>query len=528
MQFLSYEFDKSLADFVGSQIIASGSINYNLLLDKNQTRTGPKFVLKKFIPKNDNIEQMKIFFNGINMSMNFSCLPFAFSFKWVQNNTGIYRRTLYYQGGSLLVNYHEMKSKEEGTGKEKLTELGKQTCLTLIKAIEILHKSDFIHGDLKPTNVLFGIDKDDKKKYPVVDGVGEYYEIDEKHPFFFYLAPECRKDQSKRTKKESDIYSLGVLLYTIVVSPKMEKTNTIHFQFDEKDNLQKLIHKMISDKPEERPSIEEVLKTFEENSGSKYCNDYTKKHEEVIKELSGNEKDKNLLNCRLHETVLRENTLKIREHSVKADEILTKTFAAVSPQNSALSENSTKKIDFSAVTGLGLIYEREKDEKFSLIKAMMAFMIAAHGSNITAANKVSSYIKKYEKYYTKKEGAYLLSMKPEKLTQEYFYALEVFTLIHPYFTKDNDNYKSLEKEFERYNESYKDEETDEAKYIKAELEIISLLIKGEKSKKDDDIVSFLLNEVTLIRPTIQEFILRQRFLQLQNKAQRDKKIHSSQ
>jgi hypothetical protein len=94
----------------------------------------------------------------------------------------------------------------------------------LARAVAVCHDKDVIHRDLKPVNILF--DKDPDEPYIADFGVAKYLDggnatlTKEVPGTAEYMAPEQRSAHPGRNTAAADIWSLGVILYTLLAERK--------------------------------------------------------------------------------------------------------------------------------------------------------------------------------------------------------------------------------------------------------------------------------------------------------------------
>lgn len=148
-------------------------------------------------------------------------------------------------------------------------------------ALHIIHKSGYIHRDLKLENILF----DSKTGTVKITDLGlaiEYEKISPKETpvgTLLYMAPEVL--QGKKYDQRADIYSLGILTYCMLIgSPPFESndpTEILKWHLSQKElkvpqiplELQNLLKSMLNPEPSRRPKnvneIIKVLKTLNPN-----------------------------------------------------------------------------------------------------------------------------------------------------------------------------------------------------------------------------------------------------------------------
>eukprot|EP00817_Percolomonadidae_sp_ATCC50343_P002487 CAMPEP_0117421574 /NCGR_PEP_ID=MMETSP0758-20121206/2624_1 /TAXON_ID=63605 /ORGANISM="Percolomonas cosmopolitus, Strain AE-1 (ATCC 50343)" /LENGTH=785 /DNA_ID=CAMNT_0005203751 /DNA_START=269 /DNA_END=2626 /DNA_ORIENTATION=+ len=152
----------------------------------------------------------------------------------------------------------------------------KQVIEQLTSAVHHLHALHIVHRDLKPQNVLV----DAKSNIRVTDmGLGKKVNP-EQSSFHTYTqsgtigwhAPEVIGDGKQRKTKAVDCFSLGCIMYYILTNGKhpfgdvyQREHNILQGQYclnalKKQDKMAKhLISMLISKKPEERPSLENIL-----------------------------------------------------------------------------------------------------------------------------------------------------------------------------------------------------------------------------------------------------------------------------
>ena len=141
------------------------------------------------------------------------------------------------------------------------------------RILEVLHKNSIIHRDLKPENIMIQSSTD---KYDNIYNLQPYL-IDFGTSFLLemyyigtykYKAPELdsRKHDKDITNKV-DIYSLGIILYRLISKKNIDEIfakrldKIVIDNYDQKklENINNLILRMISEEPNDRPNIKEVI-----------------------------------------------------------------------------------------------------------------------------------------------------------------------------------------------------------------------------------------------------------------------------
>ncbi|HZU32132.1 MAG TPA: protein kinase [Candidatus Angelobacter sp.] len=151
---------------------------------------------------------------------------------------------------------------------EQALDLARQLCAGLTEA----HRSNVIHGDLKPANIILSPQKDGSTRLVITD-FGLAVDMDGNTDLLggtpSYMAPELKQDG--QTSPASDVYALGVILYEMVTGEKPFLQNT-----DGEIEIQKplppskitkglpsiwdhTILPCLKPEPEKRPSAQQVL-----------------------------------------------------------------------------------------------------------------------------------------------------------------------------------------------------------------------------------------------------------------------------
>lgn len=133
----------------------------------------------------------------------------------------------------------------------------------IIKLIEYIHTNNIVHLDLKLENYLI----DDGNNYILIDFQGamehfhDYYtliEIKQDMTYTrYYTSPEYLNGYYS---KSSDMYSLGVLLYTAFTRNNLDIENINRCQYLKNlpSNIELLIKQLLEINPYDRPSIYDI------------------------------------------------------------------------------------------------------------------------------------------------------------------------------------------------------------------------------------------------------------------------------
>ncbi len=133
----------------------------------------------------------------------------------------------------------------------------RELMLQIARGMDFAHKNNIIHGNLKPSNIVF--DSDDILKisdFALMANV-------EKNSVNWYAAPERRKS------KQADIYSAGIIFYQLLTNRIPSFDTHGKFMWIDSNRVtgdfqRKLIEQMIATSPSERfNSFSEVITMLE-------------------------------------------------------------------------------------------------------------------------------------------------------------------------------------------------------------------------------------------------------------------------
>ena len=168
----------------------------------------------------------------------------------------------------------------------------------LIMIISYLHKNKLIYRDFKPNNML--IDMNSTTILIDFDRIVDYKngeDMDSTKDFAsVFIAPEL--NENKNFSYSCDIYSLGLLIYYIMMGKLPNKKTDNSFEFDDLPNkyknLQEICKKCTIIQPNKRPTILEIMNFFYVN----YYSDIfmTKSFDNLMNSLNYDHTMKNNIN----------------------------------------------------------------------------------------------------------------------------------------------------------------------------------------------------------------------------------------
>lgn len=187
---------------------------------------------------------------------------------YYQTANHLYIVSEYLSGGELFDRIIEVHNFNENQAAKLIEQI--------LSAVSYLHKHSIIHRDLKPENIVFE-SKDKDSLLKIIDfGTSKKISKNEKLKSrlgtAYYIAPEVL---AQSYNEKCDIWSCGVIFYVLLfgVPPFngktdediFEKIKKGTFKFPESghkvsDEAKKLITKMLTKNPDNRPSADQLLK----------------------------------------------------------------------------------------------------------------------------------------------------------------------------------------------------------------------------------------------------------------------------
>ena len=254
---------KQLNGYVFGKFIGQGS--FASVYEATKLVSNQKYAIKIFPKQRIRSEkELRHFQHEIDIMAYFKSPYIVHLFDFFYDPANFYLVFDLCKGGELF----DYIIENDKIGEKTAATIFKQVCL----AISYSHSQNVAHRDIKPQNILI-------TEFPSIKvadfGLCGYISPDFNLLTSFcgsplYLAPECMKREDYDGKK-SDIWSMGVLLYTMVVGkPPWDNANIqslfqkimmeqISFPSHVSKQCKNLISMMLKVNPTERASMEEIL-----------------------------------------------------------------------------------------------------------------------------------------------------------------------------------------------------------------------------------------------------------------------------
>jgi NIMA (never in mitosis gene a)-related kinase len=256
-------------NFIIVKNIGSNNICHCYLI--RSTETNEVYAYKKVNISDANDESVKKIKNDVEIlkTLDHPNVIMFINALFSDDQKTLFLFTEYADDGNLQMKLDENKENNQNFGNETLLNWLMQICL----ALKYIHEKDILHRDIKPSNIFL------MKNIAKLGNFGVAKALNPKlrHAKTMvatpqYLAPEIINKEKYSFK--ADIWSLGVTFFQLMylTYPFEGKTNeemqknilagkrkeiSNSFPYDSK--LVELINKMLSKRPEERPSAAEIL-----------------------------------------------------------------------------------------------------------------------------------------------------------------------------------------------------------------------------------------------------------------------------
>ena len=254
-------------NFIIVKKIGNNNICHSYLI--RSTETNEEYAYKRVNISDANDESVKKIKNDVEIlkTLNHPNVILFVNALFSDDQKTLYLFTEYADDGNLQMKLDENKKEKKNFDEVTLLNWLMQVCL----ALKYIHEKEILHRDIKPSNILL---MDNIAKLGNF-GVAKVLNSKLRHAKTMvatpqYLAPEIINKEKYSYK--ADIWSLGVTFFQLMylTYPFEGKTNEemqknivagkrkeISSSYNPK--LVELINKMLSKRPEERPSAEEIL-----------------------------------------------------------------------------------------------------------------------------------------------------------------------------------------------------------------------------------------------------------------------------
>lgn len=189
---------------------------FSLIFKGKDERTGKDVIVKQLHPRLENSSvEIKRFSEEFANDPQLKFIPTTLDFIQTEGHHYIIRE---YFEGTDFKDFMDGKGKKINSRKEKL-----DIFTQLLENVRSLHESGFIHADLKPSNFIIGKSASGLIEVKLID-LGLAFQKQNKNqmvrneksalPFsFHYSSPELMLNFPELVNEQSDIFSMGMILY---------------------------------------------------------------------------------------------------------------------------------------------------------------------------------------------------------------------------------------------------------------------------------------------------------------------------
>jgi len=183
-----------------------------------------------------------------------------------RSNDGLIFLVMEYMPGKTLADLFKAKGPLD---EEKAVEIAVQ----VLQALDYLHGQGYVHMDIKPHNILF--DAEGKARvgdFGLAEIIGDKTYINHGGGTLPYMAPEAIR---KKTRKASDLWSLGIVLHEMLTGERPFRGETV----------EQIMYKILHEPPKISPSLKEPIKEVIQKALSKKIDQRYVRPEDFIQAL---------------------------------------------------------------------------------------------------------------------------------------------------------------------------------------------------------------------------------------------------
>ena len=260
---MSKKNEITIINYEVDEVLHTSSAWGNIVLKVKPFNKDKLYILKCF-PKIESGLQKLIFNREVEALKTLNSCEGIVKIWHTENNLHPFGNDIY---GGILMDYVPGKTLD-CIKWEDYTQLKRyEICLKILKAVNNAHSNNVIHRDLKPSNIIYDeysnkitlIDFGSSKIKSVIDSETTMPMYSEG-----YSAPELI--QGKFVTEKCDYFSLGIIMYEILVFPKLESTDIIKNleTWSGRMEVKAILARLMQENPEDRPeSLFEVIDVFE-------------------------------------------------------------------------------------------------------------------------------------------------------------------------------------------------------------------------------------------------------------------------